>query len=112
MVQDAGWLELISKFHNQFVQQSVSRALIVLVVSNGRGCDAVKSDPAVAFADVVFEGDGGLVSEGDAARNRARVKLNDVASNASLVEPQVFQVLFEAHKLGVLSLPLVNMQSN
>ena len=66
----------------------------------------------MALADVVFEGDGGFVSEGDAARNRARIKLNDVASNTSLVEPQVFQVLLEAHKLGVLGLPLVNMQCN
>ena len=103
---------MISKLHNQFVQQSVSCALIILVVSDGCGCDAVKSDPAVALADVVFEGDGGLVSEGNAARNRARIKLNDVASNTSLVEPQVFQVLLEAHKLGVLGLPLVNMQCN
>ena len=64
-------MELISKFHDQLIEQSVCSAFIVLVVSDGGGCNAVKSDPAMALANVVFKADGGLVAERDASGDRA-----------------------------------------
>ena len=55
LIQDASWLELVSKLHDQLVQKSVRCAFIILVVCDGCRCNSVKCIPAMALANVLFE---------------------------------------------------------
>ena len=55
LVENASGLELVPELHDEFIQEGVGSTLVVLVISDGCGSDSVKSDPAMALADIVFE---------------------------------------------------------
>ena len=108
-VKQARGLERLAELHDELVQHGESSPLVVLVVRHGRGRYAVETDPAVALADVIFQRDARFVALGDAARDRARVEVNEVLRDAPLVKPEVLKVHLRAQQLGVLSLPLVDV---
>ena len=112
LVEHTCGLERVSKLHDELVEAGISGPLVVLVVSEGCGCDAVQSDPTMALSNVIFEGDGGLVAKRDAACNRARVEVDKLLGDATLVKPQVVKLHFLTEELGVFSLPFVNVQGN
>ena len=109
-VEYASRLELLSECHDQFVEKGSGCALIILIVSHGCCSNAVKRNPAVAFADVILQRDTGLASGGDAASDCARVEIDQIFGDSSLVEPEFIKIHVRAEELGILCLPLVDVQ--
>ena len=56
-IEDTRGLESVSKLHNEFVEERVSGAFVIVHVGHGCGCDTVESHPTVALADLVLQRD-------------------------------------------------------
>jgi len=110
LIENARLLEHVPELHDQFVEECVGRALVVLIVSDGSGRNAVKGHPTVALSNILLERDGGFVAFGDPASDGARIEVNDVFGDTSLVEPEVLQILLSAEKFSVFRLPFVEVQ--
>ena len=98
---------MVSELHDQLIKESVGGPLIVFVVCHGCSRDTVQRHIAVAFADIVFEGDRSFVTLCNSASDGSGVEIDELLGNSSLVEPQILEVHLHAVEPGCVRLPLV-----
>lgn len=56
-IEDSRGLELVSKLHDELVEEGVGTTLVVVHVGHGCSRNSVEGDPTVALSDLVLQRD-------------------------------------------------------